>query len=68
MNIVNKISVVHIFMKQNLILYGSIDMTSLSILLPIINILENQVAKMSGSEHVQVAKVLVANRSGSKQV
>ena len=43
-------------------------MTSLSLILPIIYILENQVAKMSGSEHVQVAKVLVANRSGSEQV
>ena len=43
-------------------------MTSLSLLLPIIYILEKQVAKMSGSEHVQVAKVLAANRSGSEQV
>ena len=33
--------------------------------LPIIYI-KCQVAKMSGSEHVQVAKVLVANRSGSE--
>ena len=35
--------------------------------LPIIYI-KCQVAKMSGSEHVQVAKVLIANRSGSEQV
>ena len=43
-------------------------MTSLSLLLPIIYTLENQVAKMSDSEHVQVAKVLVAIRSGIEQV
>ena len=30
--------------------------------------LENQVAKMSGSEHVQVAKVSVASVSDSEQV
>ena len=42
-------------------------MTSLSLLFPIIYILGSQVAKMSGSEHVQAAKVLVANRSGCEQ-
>ena len=69
--IVYKISIAHIFMKLNIIY---IYMTSLSLLLPILYILENQVAKtpgsenFSGREHVQVAKVLVANKSGSEQV
>ena len=43
-------------------------MTLLSVLLLIIYILENQVAKMSGSMYRLQAKVLVANRSGSEQV